>query len=132
MHNKSKLLPILFFTFLVLAVETYAYYGIRTLINTSKFPKVYWGIYILLSLIMVSSIAFVASQSRGELNRPDQLTNFFMGFGFTILISKLIFVIWLIIGDVSRLCMHLYDVISNRQLSGSEGETRRRVIGAIV
>lgn len=131
MHGKSKLVPILFFAFLVLAIETYAYFGIRTLINTSRFPKVYWTIYIIFSLIMVSSILFVATQSRGELNRPTQFTNFFMGFGFTILISKLFFIIWLLIGDVSRLFMHLYDVISSRQLSGSEGETRRRVIGAI-
>lgn len=54
-----------------------------------------------------------------------------MGFGFTILVSKLFFIIWLLIGDIGRFFFWIYDSVSNRELSGSEGETRRRVIGAI-
>lgn len=130
--NSKNIIPFLILTAFVLIIEIYSYYGLKALFNGSKYPKVYWSIYIVLSLILVSSVVFVMTKSRGELNnRPTKLINFFMGFGFTILVSKLFFIIWLLIGDIGRFFFWIYDSVSNRELSGSEGETRRRVIGAI-
>ena len=123
---------ILFFSFLI-AIDIYTFYGIKALLKKSDYKKLLKYAYLFLILLTYLGIAYLIYFFSKRPIHASLIRNLIVGFSFAFILFKIIFSVFLIIDDLSRILAYTVNYISKM---GAESEVikypqRRKFIGQI-
>lgn len=97
-----------------LLAELYVFLNLRIVIRGSKYDFIYYGLYVLslaLVLLALGSLTYNMSNPSKEFVPRTVITNLFIGFTFTLLVSKLILASIFLLIDVSRFITWIIDKV---------------------
>ena len=101
----SRLIVLFLFLALITSLEVYCYAGLEILFGDhTLFSYLYWALTMFIYLSFVK--AFV-DLNRGARSIRSAFTNWLLGFGFAVVISKIVFLGLLAVQDVGRLIIGL-------------------------
>jgi len=96
----------LFFIFLVL-IDIYAYFGFKNIISNSGFQKIGKYSYLFLIFLSYVGLVFLFNYFAKHPVRASLFHNLIIGFAFSFLIFKLLFAVFLLIDDFSRIVEYI-------------------------
>lgn len=113
MNSRIIILGIVLFIYLL--IEIYVYFNLRIVIRDSRFRILYWSLYvssIVFVLLAVGSFFFSlnAEETKAFVHRTP-LSNFLIGFTFTLILSKIILGGIFLLTDLSRFITWCIDKI---------------------
>lgn len=116
------------FIIILLLIESYTFLGVRNLASDSKFS---WLYYLLYTISVLFLIGFVASMmydvNNGVMTRTP-MKNFLYGFAFTLFVTKLVFCIVLLLGDIGRLIYYISHQFSSEVEVVPFSNSRRKFV----
>lgn len=90
------------------AIEFYTFYGLKSALRPGWGLRVARALHLLGASITVFTFAAAFITMRQGLNSPGTLRNWMMGLMVTFMVTKLVFALFLLFGDVTRVAEYLF------------------------
>jgi len=107
-----KMLPVIILTILLLAIDIYSYFGLRSALFASH-VKIYSLIYLVTSLLTILGIFLFLKAGANGFVTVSSSTSIFFGIAFSFTIAKLILSANYLVEDLFRSFLWLFQTVAN-------------------
>ncbi len=113
---------------MLLGIELYTFLGIKNVASGSKVSWLYYTLYIISVLFLIGFVLSMMYDVTNAVRDRTPLKNFLYGFAFTLFVTKLIFCIVLLVGDIGRIIYYISHQFSSNVEDVPFSNSRRKFV----